>query len=586
MHFYRNSTAQPVCDITDCAGTALPDAGQCLEHIDDADFHRYIESLTPGANIAFRKTQIHANRLHRILDALRDSEGFIDIGQASFQKSTFLGSIRFDNARFRGNCSFSGSVFTRAASFHGARFIEPAAFLGVEFGAETRFARVSFEKFATFRAAIFQDVANFADLQAHGKIKFTGSRFLKSTRFAGASFTGKAGFKQCTFEHITFESCNFAGALSFHETEITGSLKIAASYVHGTLDICQSKVRGDCQFGPILCAHEVLASDCTWEGRTVISVATPRMDLSWSRFGDSLQINARHATIALEGARFEAASTITGVPELRYVSSEGKGTINEQHIADSFISELPSIATLKDADLSNLSLSGMDLSKCYFIGSHNLDKLRLDGDVRFARAPRRRIRLTRPSNLSFWSARRMVFEEQQWRRENGWTKGWPRHRRVDTGLPLLKAEAVSNIYRALRKAQEESKNEPGAADFYYGEMEMRRHAKSLSASERLIITMYWAVSGYGLRASRSLLFLTLLIAAISGLALTFGFSGKSPTYPQAFIYYLESVISLRNESLHTTRLNTFGAAIRVVLKIAGPVLLGLSVLAVRNRVKR
>ncbi|MFZ1177322.1 MAG: hypothetical protein WAO15_13855, partial [Mycobacterium sp.] len=32
------------------------------------------------------------------------------------------------------------------------------------------------------------------------------------------------------------------------------------------------------------------------------------------------------------------------------------------------------------------------------------------------------------------------------------------------------------IYRDLRKGLEEAKNEPGAADFYYGEMEMRRLA--------------------------------------------------------------------------------------------------------------
>jgi hypothetical protein len=35
-------------------------------------------------------------------------------------------------------------------------------------------------------------------------------------------------------------------------------------------------------------------------------------------------------------------------------------------------------------------------------------------------------------------------------------------------------EHVAPLYRALRKAQEDAKDEPGAADFYYGEMEMRR----------------------------------------------------------------------------------------------------------------
>jgi hypothetical protein len=33
------------------------------------------------------------------------------------------------------------------------------------------------------------------------------------------------------------------------------------------------------------------------------------------------------------------------------------------------------------------------------------------------------------------------------------------------------------LYRALRKGREDAKDEPGAADFHYGEMEMRRHAR-------------------------------------------------------------------------------------------------------------
>jgi hypothetical protein len=38
------------------------------------------------------------------------------------------------------------------------------------------------------------------------------------------------------------------------------------------------------------------------------------------------------------------------------------------------------------------------------------------------------------------------------------------------------AERLSVIYRSLRKSLEDAKNEPGAADFYYGEMEARRRS--------------------------------------------------------------------------------------------------------------
>ncbi|MFC8146817.1 hypothetical protein ACFUKV_34545 [Streptomyces paradoxus] len=59
--------------------------------------------------------------------------------------------------------------------------------------------------------------------------------------------------------------------------------------------------------------------------------------------------------------------------------------------------------------------------------------------------------------------------------------------------------------RQLRKAFEDGKNEPGAADFYYGEMEMRRHERTgTTRAERGLLHDHWMLSGCGLRASRAL----------------------------------------------------------------------------------
>ena len=60
---------------------------------------------------------------------------------------------------------------------------------------------------------------------------------------------------------------------------------------------------------------------------------------------------------------------------------------------------------------------------------------------------------------------------------------------------------IATIYRALRKGREDNKDEPGAADFYYGEMEMRRHDPTKPRAERLVLLLYWLTSGYALRAS-------------------------------------------------------------------------------------
>jgi hypothetical protein len=84
------------------------------------------------------------------------------------------------------------------------------------------------------------------------------------------------------------------------------------------------------------------------------------------------------------------------------------------------------------------------------------------------------------------------------------------------------AGEIANLYRALRKGREDNKDEPGAADFYYGEMELRRKAVPPSV-ERLILWTYWLVSGYGLRAWRALLATLIVLAAFAVLMVAGGF---------------------------------------------------------------
>jgi hypothetical protein len=69
--------------------------------------------------------------------------------------------------------------------------------------------------------------------------------------------------------------------------------------------------------------------------------------------------------------------------------------------------------------------------------------------------------------------------------------------------PHLRPAAVAALYRQVRESLEDGKNEPGAADFYYGECEMRRHDTTRPLGERALLTAYWALSGYGLCAARA-----------------------------------------------------------------------------------
>jgi hypothetical protein len=152
------------------------------------------------------------------------------------------------------------------------------------------------------------------------------------------------------------------------------------------------------------------------------------------------------------------------------------------------------------------------------------------------------------------------------------------------------ASSVADTYRALRKAREESKDSPGAASFYYGEMEMRREALRGSSlrnfAERTVLGIYWLLSGYGLRAWRSLATLVILLALSSFLLWKFGFrSDQQQSFRHAARVAVASATSLVRP-VDDDELNGAGFAVEIGLRFAGPALLALSALAVRARIKR
>jgi hypothetical protein len=169
-------------------------------------------------------------------------------------------------------------------------------------------------------------------------------------------------------------------------------------------------------------------------------------------------------------------------------------------------------------------------------------------------------------------------------------KEWPK---------VLPAGQIAGLYRALRKGREDAKDEPDAADFYYGEMEMRRHAgRSTDTStntptgeasrgqvERAILTVYWLVSGYGLRAWRALAWLAALTA---GFAIAFHLAGftRPPqpiSYWTSLLYAFRATLSLTDSEVELT---AWGKLLQGLLRLTGPVLLALTLLAIRARTKR
>jgi hypothetical protein len=95
----------------------------------------------------------------------------------------------------------------------------------------------------------------------------------------------------------------------------------------------------------------------------------------------------------------------------------------------------------------------------------------------------------------------------------------------------------------------------------------------------------WLVSGYGLRAWRSLTALAVVIALFAIAFHTIGFTRppEPATYWTSLLFAFRSTISLTDAQVQLT---AWGSFFQALLRITGPVLLGLTLLGLRARVKR
>jgi Pentapeptide repeats (9 copies) len=374
-----------------------------------------------------------------------------------------------------------------------------------------------------------------------------------------ATFKGDAGFTKATFERdVGFGKATFETDAEFHEA---------------TFERART-------FGPVLALRTLSFKDASFLEKADLDLIADQVYLSRARFPQGANVWVRWADIILDKTEFGASSILAGsskfgdIPESR---------LAEKHRLSGVRSERPRLLTMRWADVGSLTVSGIDLSPCRFFGAHHLDGLRLEGGSSFASTPTHR-RVTR---------RQAIAEEQGWRRDNPTilsAPGWcPPECDFPEDLPRpspLTPNDIATIYRDLRKGREQNKDEAGAADFYYGEMEMRRFDNTRSGAERLILRLYWLISGYGLRATRALIALALTVLAFGALLWWIGFSPRLP-FTRSLLFSLESTSSLfRVPITPDFALTEIGELLQVVLRLLGPLFFGLALLSLRGRVKR
>lgn len=410
------------------------------------------------------------------------------------------------------------------------------------------FRGCSFTGDAPFPGTQIQIAPHVGDINSHGGVvDFGDATFESGADFTQVTFPGPVFFDGTTFTGpLVLDRARFRDAVWFLRTTVTTGQFTDTSF---------DRFAG---FHRIRASQMIFFTGSTFSGRTHLEdVASTTLDFTDTTFSQRAVMTLEGACV-FTGAQFDEGLELrlgwASSATLRRTHFGASSTVTTHGFADQKAAlsnpvwsptgwQYAQVLSLQDTDVEKLSLVTVDLQNCLFTGALNLDKLTLSGRITFARFPKdwpgpRRFR---------WHRRELIREELLWRahcqlarrdldaeqaRKYRLAAGMPPERppmlwtsEVPTGVHL------ASLYRSLRKALEDAKDEPGAGDFYYGEMEARRHWSGWRgrwSSDRWLLTLYWALSGYGQRASRALTALAVLLGTLTVLLTGYGLADTAP----------------------------------------------------------
>lgn len=351
--------------------------------------------------------------------------------------------------------------------------------------------------------------------------------------------------------------------------------------------------------GQFVCAGRVSLAGAVFDGPMTLSCVARRVECRRTRWMSTAELRLRYTTVDFSHAVFEYPLTIAA-EAAPFVLSDGR-PVTEQALTGAPDAAVR-MASMRGVDAAHLVLADVDLSGYLFTGTVHLDQIRLEGACTFDTVPpAMHWRGWRPIRFT---QRRTLAEEHHWRASQpGAVPGW---NVAVFGAGRVGPLQLAPVYRALRKAFEDGKHEPGAADFYYGEMEMRRHADDIPRSERGLLTAYWALAWLGAAMLVTIVLLMGLglpkdapkqaatgTVPAGGGTVTFEIEKDDPQNPTGDRFTGERFDKALNVTLNSVvfrsadqDLTTSGTYIEMVSRVTEPIPLGLAVLAVRNRVKR
>jgi uncharacterized protein YjbI with pentapeptide repeats len=569
-------------------------------------FGWHLQNCTFGAGCDFSRADFRSCWFDS--SEFGDGANFCDstFDYGNFKSTCFGNDTLFERVNLKMKAEFRGATFGDRCRFAYARF-KSSQFFDARFGSDASFARVNFTASAKFHSSRFGPRANFAEAQFPVTVDFAGAdfgeklqmvsvRFAGSPAFVGASFGTRARLTRWRVAGtLVMRAARFLGEMSLHGLRVEGDAIFEHAHFYGYVDLGEITIGGAGYFdgvgftsatrvGPIASAQELRMGSLMTHSACLLELSAPRVDLSDSRF-------LAPARIAL--ARGDAV--------LDRVDPDSRLVITAPTAPDA---DHPArLVSVRGADLGTFVVSGLDVRALRFEGAEGIDGMKIESGASFEPSPR-----------GLRTHREAIAEEHRLRNEGHGGGGWlpAACENSETGEgPAVTAgkRELARIYRGLRKAREDAHDRPGSADFYYGEMEMRRlearerigkggemGAWFFNAGSLLLLELYRLIGGYGVRPSRPLLLFAAL--ALGTAAFVEGDSlihvevarqGNLPLladvgFEQSLVFVLRSALLLPTSA--GLALSTSAEWIQIGARLLGPLLIGLFAFGLRARVHR
>jgi uncharacterized protein YjbI with pentapeptide repeats len=407
----------------------------------------------------------------------------------------------------------------------------------------TALAAHEHDKGGVFKEFVFPSSVAAADFDTESNLNFNGASFLGDVDFDHAIFKGQ----------VNFGSARFYGTTSFIGTTFEGWVNFSLAKANFAM-FKQNSFLADVAFNSTTFHADVYFDE--------------------THFGAAASFN---------DARFEGDarfwnSRFSGVADFRWATFGGPASFSEVQFASSVVFA-PRPA--REGTPPTPIFTGTELE---FTG----------------------VRMARPDAVAFRDAdlRQVLFENTDLRSIEFTGIRWPttcgricvfdeiRALKNEQTRPTL--DALERMYRELKQNFETRHDYERAGDFHISENEMRRRNPGTPTGLKCLLTLYWLLSGYGERYGRPLICAAVLLFGVTAAELQQGVVDRH-THQSLSIARARDWLALAHYNLRTilllrpTNLDLPSELARVFdtfLSIAGPLVIGLFALSLRQRLRR